>query len=75
MHHLSWLTPRRFAEVRALAIRMNEVLEAGRRERTGELYEALAVVTPVTRRRGSHSKPQKPAAVQAPKARRTGGRR
>ena len=77
MHHLSWLTPRRFAEVRALAIRMNEILEAGRRERTGELYEALAVVTPVTRRRGSHSRPVNPAAAPATraKARRTGGRR
>lgn len=64
VHLLSWLTPRRFAEARALSVRMNELLEAGRRDRTGELYETLVIVTPVTRRRGTHSRPA-PAAARA----------
>ena len=64
LHQLSWLTPRRFAELRALSGRMNELLEAGRRDRTGELYEALVIVTPVTRRRGTHSRPS-PAVARA----------
>lgn len=70
VHQLSWLTARRFEEVRALALRMNQLLELGRRERTGELYEALVVLTPVTRRRGTHSRPA-PARAARPK----GGRR
>lgn len=72
VHRLSWLTPRRFAEARALSLRMNELLEAGRRDRTGDLYEALVLVTPVTRRRGVHSRP---AAGTGQPAHRRGGRR
>lgn len=80
MHQLTWLTPRRFKEVRALAIRMGEILETGRRERIGDLYEALTVLTPVTRRRGSHSRTAKPAPAKPASARgarhpRSGGRR
>ena len=72
-HHLAWLTPRRFAELRDLMLRANRLLEDGRRERTGDLYEVLSIATPVTRRRGSHSRPLTPvpAAKPAGRARRT----
>jgi hypothetical protein len=68
-HHLSWLTADRFAEVRALLIRVHALLEAGRRERTGNLYEVLAIATPVTRRRGSHSRPATPTQPTKPSTR------
>lgn len=70
VHQLSWLTPRRFDELRALALRMNQVLDAGRRERAGDLYETLVVVTPVTRRRGTHSRPAPARARRRAEARR-----
>ena len=57
VHYLTWLTPSRFEEVRSLLLRINEVIEAGRREQVGELYESLAILTPVTRARGTHVRP------------------
>lgn len=57
IHFTSWLTPERFEEVRELSMRMARVLERGRRDRTGDLYETFALVAPVTRRRGTHSAP------------------
>ena len=68
-HQLAWLTPRRFAEVRDLMLRAYRLLEEGRRERTGDLYEVLSIATPVTRRRGSHSRPERPAREGTPVAR------
>ena len=56
-HYLTWLTPSRFEEVRSLLLRINEIIEAGRREQIGELYESLAILTPVTRARGTHARP------------------
>jgi predicted transcriptional regulator len=56
-HYLTWLTPSRFEEVRSLLLRINEIIEAGRREQVGELYESLAILTPVTRARGTHARP------------------
>ena len=56
-HFLTWLTPGRFEEVRSLLLRINEIIEAGRREQVGELYESLAILTPVTRARGTHARP------------------
>ena len=53
LHVSSWLTPQRFDELRTLVIRMNSLLERGRRDRTGDLYEVFALATPATRRRGS----------------------
>lgn len=57
LHFTSWLTPERFEEVRQLSMRMARVLERGRKERTGDLYEAFVLAAPVTRRRGTHSAP------------------
>jgi hypothetical protein len=56
-HYLTWLTTSRFEEVRSLLLRINEIVEAGRREQVGELYESLAILTPVTRARGTHARP------------------
>lgn len=56
-HYLTWLTPSRFEEVRSLLLRINEIIEAGRREQVGSLYESLAILTPVTRARGTHARP------------------
>ncbi|NBQ16570.1 MAG: ArsR family transcriptional regulator [Proteobacteria bacterium] len=56
-HYLTWLTPSRFEEVRTLLLRINAIVEAGRREQVGELYESLAILTPVTRARGTHARP------------------
>ena len=56
-HYLTWLTPSRFEEVRSLLLRINEIIEAGRREQIGELYESLSILTPVTRARGTHARP------------------
>ena len=56
-HYLTWLTPSRFEEVRSLLLRINEIIEAGRREQVGELYESLSILTPVTRARGTHARP------------------
>ena len=56
-HYLTWLTPSRFEAVRSLLLRINEIIEAGRREQVGELYESLAILTPVTRARGTHARP------------------
>jgi len=58
VHFVSWLTPERFEEVRELAGRMTRVLERGRKERQGDLYEVLALASPVTRTRGTHSIPR-----------------
>ena len=56
-HYLTWLTPSRFEEVRTLLLQINAIVEAGRREQVGELYESLAILTPVTRARGTHARP------------------
>jgi hypothetical protein len=66
VHSVSWLTPERFEEVRELASRMARVLARGRRERRGDLYEVLALASPVTRTRGVHTIPPKSAARKAP---------
>lgn len=58
VHFVSWLTPERFEEVRDLAARMARVLERGRKDRRGDLYEALVLASPVTRTRGTHSIPR-----------------
>lgn len=50
-YELGWLTPERFAEVRALIRRLKEIMDEGKRSRSGKLYMTLAVATPVTRRR------------------------
>lgn len=65
VHFVSWLTPERFEEVRALAGRMARVLERGRKERRGDLYEVLSLAVPVTRTRGIHSIPGKRAGRKA----------
>jgi hypothetical protein len=44
---------------------MRRVLERGRRERRGDLYEVLALASPVTRTRGVHTIPSKHAARKA----------
>ena len=65
VHYLTWLTPVRFEEVRSLLLRMSAIIEAGRRERIGDLYETLSLVTPVTRARGTHARPTpKPATAK-----------
>ncbi len=66
VHFVSWLTPERFEEFRELASRMRRVLERGRRERRGDLYEVLALASPVTRTRGVHTILPKSAARKAP---------
>lgn len=58
VHFVSWLTPERFEEVRDLAARLARVLERGRKDRRGDLYEALVLASPVTRTRGTHSIPR-----------------
>jgi hypothetical protein len=65
-HYLTWLTTSRFEEVRSLLLRINEIVEAGRREQVGELYESLAILTPVTRARGTHARPT-PKTVTGPR--------
>lgn len=65
VHFVSWLTPERFEEVRDLAARMARVLERGRKERHGDLYEVLALASPVTRTRGTHSIPREPSRRKA----------
>lgn len=65
VHFVSWLTPERFEEVRTLASRMAHVLERGRKERQGDLYEVLTLAVPVTRTRGVHSIPRKRAGRKA----------
>jgi predicted transcriptional regulator len=67
VHFVSWLTPERFEEVRGLAHRMSRVLERGRKECTGDLYEVLVLASPVTRTRGTHTIPRKPARRKAPR--------
>jgi hypothetical protein len=52
LHVSSWLTPQRFDELRTLVVRMNSLLERGRRDRSGDPYEVFALATPATRRRG-----------------------
>lgn len=64
-HYLTWLTPSRFEEIRSLLLRINEIIEAGRREQVGELYESLAILTPVTRARGTHARPTPKTATVA----------
>ena len=65
-HYLTWLTPSRFEEVRTLLLQINAIVEAGRREQVGELYESLAILTPVTRARGTHARPT-PKTATAPR--------
>jgi hypothetical protein len=65
VHFVSWLTPERFEEVRDLAARMARVLERGRNDRRGDLYEALVLASPVTRTRGTHSIPREPSRRKA----------
>jgi hypothetical protein len=65
-HYLTWLTTSRFEEVRSLLLRIKEIVEAGRREQVGELYESLAILTPVTRARGTHARPT-PKTVTGPR--------
>lgn len=65
VHFVSWLTPEGFEEIRALGIRMSRVLERGRKERQGDLYEVLTLAVPVTRKRGVHSIPRKRAGRKA----------
>ena len=50
VYELSWLTPEAFREVRTLIFRMKELMDAGKRERKGDLYVGLTVLTPVTRK-------------------------
>ena len=64
-HYLTWLTTSRFEEIRSLLLRINEIIEAGRREQVGELYESLAILTPVTRARGTHARPTPKTATVA----------
>jgi len=64
-HYLTWLTTSRFEEIRSLLLRINEIIEAGRREQVGELYESLAILTPVTRTRGTHARPTPKTATVA----------
>lgn len=59
MHMNCWLTPEQFEELRSIVIRMGRVLEQGRAQREGDLYEVFTVVAPVTRQRGTHSMPRK----------------
>jgi hypothetical protein len=46
---------------------MSRVLERGRKECTGDLYEVLVLASPVTRTRGTHTIPRKPARRKAPR--------
>jgi hypothetical protein len=52
-YELSWLTPEDFQEVRALAGRIKQLMDEGKKKRQGRLYMSLFVATPVTRRRGA----------------------
>ena len=52
-YELSWLTPEDFQEIRALARRIKQLMDQGKKKRQGRLYMSLFVATPVTRRRGA----------------------
>ncbi|MFA6046332.1 MAG: helix-turn-helix domain-containing protein [Phycisphaerales bacterium] len=52
-YELSWLTPEKFQEVRALIRRLKKLMDSGKKRREGRLYMTLAIATPVTRKRGA----------------------
>jgi len=52
-YELSWLTPEKFQEVRALIRRLKAIMDEGKRAREGKLYMTLAIACPVTRRRNA----------------------
>lgn len=52
-YELSWLTPERFQEVRALIRRLKQIMDEGKKSRQGRLYVSLAMACPVTRKRGA----------------------
>ncbi len=68
-YELSWLTPERFQEVRALIRRLKSIMDEGKSKREGRLYLTLAIATPVTRKRGARR--SEPPAAQPRRAGRT----
>jgi len=59
-YEVSWLTPGRFRQVRALVARLRRLMKSGHGSREGRLYMSLAVAVPVTRKRGvPESKPRR----------------
>jgi predicted transcriptional regulator len=50
LYELSWLSPAQFEEVRGLLRRLKEILDAGKLERSGDLYLTVALATPVVRK-------------------------
>jgi DNA-binding transcriptional ArsR family regulator len=70
-YELSWLTPEKFQEVRALIRRLKGIMDEGKKRREGRLYMTLAIATPVTRKRGAKQNTDDESAAPA----RRGGRR
>lgn len=68
-YELSWLTPDAFREARTLIFRLKELMDAGKRERKGDLYVGLSVLTPVTRK---HRRKGRPVAEAAGETRQPG---
>lgn len=54
---LAWLTPEQFHEARSLVRRLKELMDASKKRREGRLYMSLAMVVPVTRKRGARRRP------------------
>ncbi|MEY3022436.1 MAG: hypothetical protein RIS86_1634 [Planctomycetota bacterium] len=52
-YELGWLGPEDFASLRALLQRAKALMDDGKRRRDGQLFLALSIVTPVTRKRGA----------------------
>lgn len=50
-YELSWLTPEKFLEVRALIRRLKALMDESKKTREGRLYMTLAIACPVTRKR------------------------
>ncbi len=65
-YELGWLTPERFAEVRALIRRLKAIMDESKRSPSGRLYMTLAIATPVTRRR--HARGANPPNMTSPAA-------
>lgn len=67
-YELSWLTPEKFQEVRALVRRLKAIMDEGKKRREGRLYMTLAIATPVTRKRGAKQNTDDQAVTPARRA-------
>ena len=77
-YELSWLTPEKFREVRALIRQIKKLMDEGKRSREGTLVSTLAIACPVTRKRGAKGRSAKKnrpeAAPRASRGRPSSGR-